>query len=101
MFVGRERAEFMMRLPNGNIVVKRDGENYVRTFDRRGKPADFSHTDLTNELPITVQVVTLYPNGGVYQKEEPVRSSMYGLDQLIQVRITRQGARVISKELLD
>jgi len=97
---GRSAEAVVFVFPNGNFALKMQGEVKLRQFNRYGAPIDVNWDQATNDGPVTTEVVTLYPNGAIYQKEAPVRSSSYGVDQIIQVRVTKRGDKIISKELL-
>lgn len=101
VFVNRKPANIIHNFrSNGNIVVVVQGERFARSFTPFGKPADDRCYDLTNAAPITVEVVTLYPSGDIYVKGTPVRTSSFGVENLIQVEVTRQGDQIIKKRLL-
>lgn len=57
---------------------------------------------VSNEAQETVEIITLYPNNTVYRKSgccpTPVQHSSYGVDNLIQIRVTKRGDRIIKKE---
>lgn len=100
LFIEHEPATLVHIFPNGRVAAIRRGETFVRNFDQYGRPNDSGCRWLSNEAPCVVEVVTLYPNGTVYTKDRPVGSSQYGVENLIQVRVTRRGDQIIKKELL-
>lgn len=100
IYVGSEEVTPVYHFSNGNFAAQYPGENFLRQFNRSGRPIDGNIEPAVNNLPVTVEVVTLYPHGTVYVKDTPVQSSSYGVDQLIQVRVTKRGGRIIKKELL-
>lgn len=55
-----------------------------------------------NEPKETVEILSLYPDGNVYRKggccPTPVQSSIYGVENLIQIKLTKRGGRIIKKE---
>lgn len=82
---------------NGNLYFHRpnDGDKTIRTTlygYAKGERV------VENDLPETSEVFTIYPNGNVYNKCCPVETSSYGVDNLIQVRVTRRGGKIIRKE---
>lgn len=88
---------------NGDFALHVAGENKIRQFNKYGYPTDSHFDDAANEGPVTVEVVSFYPaTGNIYVKDGgyPIQESIYGVDQLIQVRVTKKGGRIIKKELL-
>lgn len=100
IYVGGQEATVIFIHQNGDFAVNVPGQNYIRQFKPTGRPSDNWSDWAENEAPVTTEVLILYPNGNVYDQPMPVRSSSYGLDQLVQVRITKQNGRIIKKELL-
>ncbi len=101
LYRGEQQVMFLFQARgNGNIVVVDHGRGRGYTFDGYGRPVDGMRMALSNELPVHTEVVTLYPNGGIYVKDTPVRTSSFGVENLIQVRVTRRGDQIIKKELL-
>ena len=52
--------------------------------------------------PIRADIVL--KNGNIYTKTEsegPIRSSSYGLENIVQLKITRRGDKIIAKELVE
>lgn len=49
---------------------------------------------------VTVDYYSLYPNDFCYRAGQPVRSSQHGLDQLVQVKVTRHDGRIVNKEIV-
>jgi hypothetical protein len=65
-----------------------------------GVPANYEPRQLVfNEEPTTVEYLSLYPDGQVYKKSCcPVKTSSYGVENLIQIKVTRRGDEIIGKE---
>lgn len=107
LFSVRSQKEIVVlhRFPNGNLVVAhKNGNRALRTVDKYGYNTDprLPYVQVvTNEGPCTVEYIALYPNGNVYRKECcPIRDSSYGVENLIQIKITRQGDKIINKEFV-
>lgn len=100
IYIGNAIATIVFIFPNGNFAATLPGENFVRQFSSHGNPLDQPAERAANEEPVTVEIVALYPTGAIYVSGRPIGSSSYGVDQLIQVRVTRRGGRIINKELL-
>lgn len=59
------------------------------------------HTGRKLAKPITVEYLSLYPHDDVYRRNHgPVKSSQYGVENLIQIKVTRQGDKIIAKEFV-
>lgn len=50
--------------------------------------------------PTTVEYWAIYPNGNAYTNSQPVRSSSFDLNDITQIKITKQGGKVIDKQIL-
>lgn len=48
----------------------------------------------------TITYKAIYPSGEVYDSDRPIQTSSYGLDQIIQVKITKRGTRIVKKEIV-
>lgn len=48
----------------------------------------------------TVSYKVIYPTGEVYDSDRPYQNSTYGVDQLVQVKITKSNGRIIRKEIV-
>ncbi len=97
--------EIIRKFANGNLVVVTEGQQVARTVDSygfnlapRNRP-ELAVQRVFNTLPETVEYLTLYPNGNVYTKQCcPVKTSSYGVENLIQIKVTRRGDKIIRKE---
>lgn len=97
----------MHRFPNGNLVVANDKAGFARTVDAYGynlAPAnrpDLRKPRVLNEIPTEVEYLSLYPDGNTYTKRDgPVRTSSYGVENLIQIKVTRRGGKIVNKEFV-
>jgi hypothetical protein len=91
-------VELLTKLPSGNLVFI-DGNEKLAKTDKYGRSVAHGGTLVTNDSPITVEYLSLYPNGNVYRKDCcPVRSSIHGVENLIQIKVTKRGGKIISKE---
>ena len=98
-------VEILRKFANGNIVVVTEGHQVARTVDARGfNLAPINRSELAkqrvfNQLPETVEYLSLYPDGNVYRKSCcPVRYSSYGVENLIQIKVTKRGGKIIDKQ---
>jgi hypothetical protein len=103
---GRELSLFY-KFPNGNLIVVDETANFARTVDAYGynlAPAnrpDLRKPRVLNSVPEEVEYWSIYPNGQIYTKTDgPVRTSSYGIENLVQVKITRRQGRVVKKEFV-
>lgn len=103
---GKE-VELLHKFRNGNLVVMHEDSNFARTVDAYGynlapdNRPDLRKPRIVNKIPERVEYVSIYPNGGVYQRADgPVKSSSYGVENLIQIKITRRGGRIVKKEFV-
>lgn len=49
---------------------------------------------------VTVEYYVLYPNQMCYGSDRPVRSSSYGVENLVQVRVTKHDGVIVNKEIV-
>lgn len=98
------QLRLLHRFPNGNLVVANDDGNFAKTVDPYGYTLapDHLRKRLVTNAPIqTVEYVSIYPNGGVYQRADgPVKTSSYGVENLIQIRVTKLGDQIVKKEFV-
>lgn len=99
---GSREAKIVAKFENGGFAVVIQGENNVRQFDRYGYPTDNWPARAANEVPEITEFLSLYPDGNVYRKTCcPVSQSHYGVENLIQIKVTRRGDQIIKKEFAD
>jgi hypothetical protein len=85
-------------LPSGALVFIDDNE-FLLKVDNHGRRFNDRKQILFNEAPETVEFLSLYPDGSVYKKSCcPVSQSSYGLENLIQIKLTRRGDKIVGKE---
>lgn len=89
----------------GNLAVENPEFDRVFTVDKYGYPPYVPHgyekkQVVFNEEPTTTEYLSLYPDGNVYKKTCcPVRTSSYDIEnELIQIKVTRRGGKIIRKE---
>jgi aspartyl/asparaginyl-tRNA synthetase len=86
-------AEFAGLKKRPQFVVERD--------DGDQKIFDLSQLRALLKPKETVEYLSVYPQGNVYRSDySPVKSSSYGLDQLIQVKVTKVNGKIVKKELV-
>lgn len=94
------------RLESGSTVVQPQSiPSYAFSIDKYGRKilpnSPASQVRVTNAEPIIVEYLSLYPTGQVYKKDCcPVSNSSYDLENLIQIKVTRQGDKIIDKEFV-
>lgn len=50
---------------------------------------------------VTVEYLAWYPTSAVYESHTgPIKSSSYGLDQLIQIKVTKHDGKIVDKEFV-
>jgi len=89
----------------GRIEIERDGTCVLHGRDgaRLRMRADQveHHTGRKLAKPVTVEYLSLYPHDDVYRRSRgPVKTSQYGVENLIQIKVTRQGGKIIAKEFV-
>lgn len=106
--MGKE-ATVIHQFNSGRVAVLVEGEQIVRTFAKNNAWAAASWRDvedhcveLANKPTRTVKYVAFYPQtGSVYEQSHgPIKTSSYGLDQIIQVKLTYDGDQLIAKEIV-
>lgn len=106
---GKE-ATIIHKFNSGRVAVLVEGEQIVRTFH---KVTDWTRVDhwrdtsapcieLVNKPTRTIKYVAFYPQtGSVYEQgSSPIKTSSYGLDQIVQVKLTYDGDVLIAKEIV-
>lgn len=97
------QVKLLKRFPNGNLGVEIVGKNRAVTVDAYGRDLmqGSGRIRIVNEPPVTVEYLSLYPDGNMYSKACcPVRTSSYDVENLIQIRVTRRGGKIIDKEFV-
>ncbi len=108
LFSVGQRVKLRQGYYKGETVVVRatySSERGTRMVAAEGPSKHFVTSEdqlLTMSRPeTTIEYWVLYPSGASYVREYgPVRSSQHGLDQLVQIKVTKQDGRIINKELL-
>ncbi len=102
-------AAIIHKFNSKRVAVLIEGEQLIRTFQQsQGWGMDMWHdindpnVVLTNKPTRVVKYVAFYPQtGAVYEQgNSPIKTSMYGLDQIVQIKLTYEGDRLIAKELV-
>ena len=89
---------FSCELPSGTLVFM-DQNEFLLKVNKRGERLTDRKAVLFNQEPETTEFLSLYPDGNVYRKSCcPVSTSQYGVENLIQIKVTRRGGKIISKE---
>lgn len=105
---GKE-ATILYKFDSGRVAVLVEGEQVVRTFAKNQmfgteswRDIAITEVQLVNKVERRVEYVAFYPQkDAVYgRNSQPYQSSMYGLDQIVQVKLTYEGDRLIAKELV-
>jgi len=58
------------------------------------------HTGRAIGPVVTTEYWTVYPNGNVYQQDQPLRTSSYDFADLVRLRITKHNGRIVNKEII-
>lgn len=98
-----EEVHLIHRFPNGNLVIGTLQER-AGTVDAYGRDVTkHQRTRVVNKVKVEdkVEYLSLYPSGNVYSRSDgPVRTSSYGVENLIQIKVTRRGDKIIRKEFV-
>ena len=85
-------------LPSGTLVFI-DDQEFLLKVNKYGERSVDRKQILFNDEPETTEFLSLYPDGNVYRKSCcPVSTSSYGVDNLIQIKVTRRGGKIVRKE---
>lgn len=100
LFVGAAPARLIKQFPNGNLVVAMAGDNRAYNYDKYGYGIDHP-ARLRNGVITRVEYYAFYPQTGMtYKGDKPIKSSSYGLDQVVQFKLTFQDNVLVRKEFV-
>jgi hypothetical protein len=101
VYIDGKEASIVWISKHGIFAVEMPAENTLRQFNQYGRPLDGNLEYAVNIAPETTEIVVIYPHGDVYVSARPYKDSMYGIDQLIQIRVTKRGGKIVRKELIQ
>lgn len=87
------RAEFKDSRNRTRVTVENLDSGAIRTVYRR------EFEEMLGPV-VTVEYYALYPNQMCYGSDRPVRSSSYGVENLVQVRVTKHDGVIVNKEIV-
>jgi hypothetical protein len=92
----------------GTVELERGDTILLRSPDRKAsvrlKRVDVERKTGRRLAPpppvVTVEYYSLYPNQYCYGAARPVATSQHGVDQLVQVRVTKHDGRIVDKQIV-